>query len=388
MANIIDEQLLVRGYGYALRSLERNLAFLQWTLRLDDGIFSPQKSVTIPIPSRFSDAEDVVPSAAPAQGDPMQPGFATVTINKWKSKRFTWTDEEQNSVASGALGAQSQAAINALARTVVKDVLGTAYKAAYQAVGIPGQIPFTNDLQVVGDARKRLNRAGADIMDRYFLLDADADGNASILPAFTEFNSAGMDAIDTARTGNVQLRGGFRIGYNGYLEEAGRHVSNTAAPGAYIVNGANQAIGSTSLIVSTGAGIPSEGTLFTIAGDSQEYVIRGTSSTAVLFQISPPLRVVPANSAAITIRGTASATGAYYQSLAFGREAIAFASRPDNAVLTAGSQMIEVPNPNSGLVLNLEVSRQNKQTLFDYSIRYGYTVVRPELLVRVFGASE
>jgi hypothetical protein len=50
--------------------------------------------------------------------------------------------------------------------------------------------------------------------------------------------------------------------------------------------------------------------------------------------------------------------------------------------------MMEVPNPNSGLVLNLEVSRQNKQTLFDYSIRYGFTVCRPELLVRVLGATE
>jgi hypothetical protein len=388
MANIIDDQLLVRGYELALRSLERNLSFLQWVLRLDAGIYSPEKSVVIPIPSRFSDAEDVVPSSAPAQGDPMAPQFATVTINKWKRKGFTWTDEEQNSVANGVLGAQSQAAINSLARTVVKDVLGTAYKQAYQAVGVPGQIPFTNDLAVVGESRKKLNRQGADIMDRYMLLDSDADGNASILPAFTEFNSSGTDAIDTMRTGNVQVKGGFRFGYNGYLEEAAKHTNNTASPGAYIVNGANQAIGSTSLIVSTGSGIPNEGTLFTIAGDPQEYVIRGTSSTAVLFQISPPLRAVPTNGAVITIRGAASASGFVYQSLAFGREAIAFASRPDNAVLTQGAQMIEIPNPNSGLVLNLEVSRQNKQTLFDYSIRYGFTVCRPELLVRVFGATE
>lgn len=386
MTNIIDDQLLVRGYELSLRSLERNLAFLQWTLRLDQNIYSPEKSVTIPIPSRFADAEDVTPSAAPAQGDNMQPQFAVVTINRWKRKGFAWTDEEQNSIANGVLGAQSQAAINALARTVVKDVLGTAYKRAYQAVGVPGTIPFTNDLTVVGDARKRLNRAGADIMDRYMLLDSDADANASVLPAFTEFNSAGMDAVDTARTGNVQVKGGFRFGYNGYLEEACLHTNNTAAPGAYLINGANQAIGSTTLVVDTGSGAPNEGTLFTIAGDPQEYVC-GAGCTTTSWTISPALRVVPVDNAVITIRGASSATGSYYQSLAFGREAIAFASRPDNAVITPETNIIQVPNPNSGLVLALEVSRQNKQTLFDFSIRYGFTVVRPELLVRVFGAT-
>lgn len=387
MSNIIDDQLLVRGYELALRSLERNLAFLQWTLRMDMNIGSPEKSVVIPIPSRFEDAEDVVPSSAPAQGDAMRPNFATVTINRWKRKGFTWTDEEQNSVANGVLGGQNQAAINALARTVVKDVLGGSYRRAYQAVGVPGQIPFTNDLLVAGEARKKLNRQGADVMDRFMLLDSDADGAASILPAFTEAQSAGMDHVEAMREGTIGRKAGFWFGYNGYLEEACRHTNGTAAPGAYLVNGANQAVGSTSLIVDTGTGAPNEGTLFQIAGDSQEYVI-GAGATTTLWQISPPLRVSPADNAVITIRGAASASGSVYQSLAFGREAIAFASRPDNAVLTPDTMMMQIPNPNSGLVLALEVSRQNKQTLFDYSIRYGYTVARPELLVRVFGATE
>lgn len=387
MSNIIDDQLLVRGYELALRSLERNLAFLQWTLRMDMNIGMPEKSVVIPIPSRFADAEDVVPSSAPAQGDPMQPGFATVTINRWKRKGFTWTDEEQNSVANGVLGGQNQAAINALARTVVKDVLGGSYKKAFQAVGVPGQIPFTNDLTVAGEARKKLNRQGADTMERYMLLDSDADGAASILPAFTEAQSAGMDHVETMREGVVGRKAGFTFGYNGYLEEAAKHTNGTAAPGAYLVNGANQSVGATTLTVDTGSGAPNEGTLFTIAGDPQEYVC-GTGCTTTSWTIQPPLKVSPSNDAVITIRGAASASGSVYQSMAFGREAIAFASRPDNAVLTPDTMMMQIPNPNSGLVLALEVSRQNKQTLFDYSIRYGYTVARPELLVRVFGATE
>ena len=387
MSNIIDDQLLVRGYALALEALERNLAFLQWTLRTDMNIGAPEKSVVIPIPSRMSDAEDVVPSSAPAQGDPMQPGFATVTINKWKRKGFTWTDEEQNSVANGVLGGQNQAAINALARTVVKDVLGNTYKKAYQAVGVPGQIPFTNDLTVAGEARKKLNRQGADAMERYMLLDSDADGAASILPAFTEAQSAGMDHVLAMREGIIARKAGFNFGYNGYLEEACKHTNGTAAPGAYLVNGAGQAVGATTLTVDTGSGAPNEGTLFTIAGDSQEYVC-GAGCTTTSWTISPALKVSPSNDAVITIRGASSASGYVYQSLAFGREAIAFASRPDNAVLTPDTMMMQIPNPNSGLVLALEVSRQNKQTLFDYSIRYGYTVARPELLVRVFGATE
>jgi len=386
--NIIDQALLVRGYGLALRALERRLNFLQFVMRMDNDIMLPMKSVVIPIPSRFNDAEDVTPSSAPVTGEAMLPTSATITLDRWKHKAFAVSDDEQNSLANGVLGAANQAAINSLGRTVVKDVLGAAYRAAYQAVGTPGTVPFATSLDVAGLARRRLNRAGADLMDRFMLLDSDADGAAAILPALNEMQRRGPDAIDTMRTGEIMNTvAGFQFAYNGYLEEAARHGNGTAAPGLYVINGANQAIGNTTIVVQTGALAPTIGTLFTIAGDSQEYVIAGVSTTTN-WVIQPPLRVSPAASAVIVIRGAASATGFTFNSLAFGREAIAFASRPDNAVLTPDTMMMEIPDMNSGIVLNLEVSRQNKQTMFDYSIRYGFAIPRPELLVRVFGATE
>ena len=387
MPNIISDELFVRSYSMALTALETRLSFLNYLLRKDDDIMNPMNSVVIPIPSRFNDAEDVVPTSAPAQGEAMQPTSATITINRWKKKGFAVTDAEADSIANGILGSQNQAAINALARTVVKDVLGGAYKKAYQAVGVPGQIPFQTGMAVAGQARKKLNRAGADAMDRFMLLDSDADGEAAILPAFNEMQSAGADALYTMRSGEVGMKAGFLFAYNGYLEEAAKHTNGTAAPGAYIVNGAGQAIGGTSLVVSTGVGAPNEGTLFTIAGDPQEYVCNA-GCTTTLWQISPPLRVSPVNSAVVTVRGAASASGFTYQSLAFGREAIAFASRPDSAVITPNTMIMQVPDRNSGIVLALEVTRQNMQTMFQYSIRYGFAVCRPELLVRVFGATE
>ena len=387
MPNIISDDLLVRSYSMALTALESRLSFINYLLRKDDDINIAHNSVVIPIPSRFGDAEDVIPTSAPAQGETMQPTSATITINRWKKKGFAVSDAEADSIANGILGSQNQAAINALARTVVKDVLGGAYKKAYQAVGVPGQIPFQTGMAVAGQARKKLNRAGADSMDRFMLLDSDADGEAAILPAFNEMQSAGADALYTMRTGEVGVKAGFTFAYNGYLEQAAKHTNGTAAPGLYLVNGAGQAVGSTSLVVGTGAGAPNEGTLFTLAGDPQEYVCNA-GCTTTLWSISPALAVSPVNGAVVTVRGAASATGFTYQSLAFGREAIAFASRPDSAVITPGTMLMQVPDRNSGLVLALEVTRQNMQTMFQYSLRYGYSVCRPELLVRVFGATE
>jgi hypothetical protein len=44
-----------------------------------------------------------------------------------------------------------------------------------------------------------------------------------------------------------------------------------------------------------------------------------------------------------------------------------------------------VVDPISGIALRLEVSRQNKQTLFEFDILGGAAVIRPELACKIAG---
>lgn len=394
MTNVISPDLFVRTYAGALAYLRKQMPFLQFCLRMDDMIHvpaMPNAVITIPIPSRMGDAEDVVPGPAPYQGEPILPTNVDVRINQWVRKGFYLTDSEMNSIANGVMGGQQQAALDSVASTIVKRVLAASYKKAYSFAGTPGTVPFASNYSVAAQARKLMNRAGVPPEQRYIFLDADADANAIQLPQYTEFQKAGPDAIQTLMMGEIGMKAGFRWFSNMYLELAARHVNGTAAPGAYVVNGAGQAatpLADTGVLaVTTGTGAPNEGTLFTIAGDTQQYVCNAGCTTTT-WNISPGLQKSPAASAVITIIGPALATDGYLQSLAMHRDAIAFASRGDGSVLTEqmSKQIMEIPDPMSGIVLCMELTRQNKQTMIEFSVQFGHAVARRECLVRLPGA--
>ena len=394
MTNFIDDNLLVKSYSMGLQHLRKSMPFLQYVLRKDDEInqgVAPNAEVVIPIPSRMTDAEEVVPSANPYQGEDVTPGFARVRINQWDRKGFAVTDSEMNAVASGWLGPQQTACLDALAATITKKVLRASARAAFNTTGTAGTVPFATGFQAAANARRLLNRIGASQMNRFMLLDADADANAIQLPAFVEFQKAGPEALATLKFGELGMKVGFMWANNMYLEDAAFQVNGTVAPGAYLVNGvqaANPISNTGTLIVDTGVGAPTEGTAFTIAGDAQGYVCLA-GCTTTLWNISPALKKPTVDNAVITIIGAPLATGGVYQSLAFQQEAIAFASRSDVNMIPAAhaNQIIEIPDPMSGLVLQLEVTRQDKRTMIQYSCRYGWAIPRPELIVRILGGT-
>lgn len=46
---------------------------------------------------------------------------------------------------------------------------------------------------------------------------------------------------------------------------------------------------------------------------------------------------------------------------------------------------MSMQDPQTGIVLRLEVSRQHKQIVWEFDILYGARLVRPELAVRILG---
>ena len=96
---------------------------------------------------------------------------------------------------------------------------------------------------------------------------------------------------------------------------------------------------------------------------------------------SPPAARAWADNSAITFVVNHDIAG-----LALHKQAIAFASKPlDDVTIQGGSEIRQISDPMSGLTLCLEISRQYKQTVAEFSCLWGSTLVRPECAVRILG---
>ena len=74
--------------------------------------------------------------------------------------------------------------------------------------------------------------------------------------------------------------------------------------------------------------------------------------------------------------------------LAFHRDAFALAMRLLTAGtldLSLGNQIVSMTDETTGLLLRLEVSRQYKQTVWEFDVLWGTKLVRPELACRIAG---
>ena len=72
---------------------------------------------------------------------------------------------------------------------------------------------------------------------------------------------------------------------------------------------------------------------------------------------------------------------------AFQRDGVALAMRLASTGLVSGhsGQMMTITDPESGLSLRLEVSRQYKQTVWEFDILWGVSLIRPEYVVKLQG---
>ena len=125
--------------------------------------------------------------------------------------------------------------------------------------------------------------------------------------------------------------------------------------------------------------------MLSLAGHTQTYVVTvGVSldATGVAVSVSPSLQAGVADAAAVDVRAS------HIVNLAFHRDAFALAMRPltaGTADLSLGNQILSMTDAQTGLSLRLEVSRQYKQTVWEFDVLWGVKLVRPELAVRIAG---
>lgn len=337
-------------------------------------------TINVPIPSAIA-AQNVSPSNTPPATDDIAPTTVPIPLQHWVEAPFYLTDKDLGEIiVSDVVNGQISEAVKSLANRVATD-LYSEYKGVYGFEGTAGTTPFGSGVEVgsATAARKRLNKQLAPMDDRRLILDPDAEAAALGLRAFQD-TSWRADA-DGIRNGQI----GRKLGFDVFMDQlVPMHISTPLTAGAATVNGAH-AVGVTTVSIAkaTNASPLVEGDVISFAGDDQTYVVTADVTLAVgntNVGISPALQVAKDGGEAMTLRAS------HVVNLGFHRDAFALAIRPLEAPGNGLGNLIQsAVDPQTGLALRLEISREHKRTRYSFDILYGVKLVRAQLATRLAG---
>jgi hypothetical protein len=288
-------------------------------------------------------------------------------------------------------------AMSVLAANVEADALSMALDVYNNVNNIGAAITF-NKLMT---ARKALNDNLAPMdSDRTVLLNTQ--DNVDLIDALKGLFQDSNAIKEQYREGAMGRTGGFNFFENTLL--ASQTTGTAAASTTYTVNGAVTTNGSTTVTVATGSTTFKKGDIFTVAGCNrvhpeskadtgalQQFVVTAdyaggagsVSFSPAIYTSGGRQNVVAAgmaNSSAITKIGSAS--GVYKPSLAFHKDAFAFATA--DLVMPAG---VDFASRQVQDGLSMRIVRQydinNDKFPCRLDILYGYKTIRAELAARI-----
>lgn len=374
LSNILDK-ILARG----LMTL-REAAVMPRLVNIDYSSEAAQQGNTIDVPKPVAQAvSDVAASANPKAAADKQPGLVQIALDQWKTTDFYLTDKEMAEINRNRhfVPMQTAEAARALANTA--DLyIHSFYTGVYGFIGTAGVVPFSTVATATG-ARRVLNAQLAPMSERRVVVDPTAEDQALQLSAFSDLEKTGDQAV------KIEGTIGRKFGLDFYMSQnVVTHTAGTIAGGEVTV-GSTTAAGASAVEMAGGStlGTVVVGDIFTIAGNSQSYTVKGAetiTSAGVDVSISPGLAAVASSGSAISIKAT------HVVNLAFNRNAFALATRP-LAAAVEGMPVVEstIVDNVTGLVLRIELVRQNKQTAFQFDMLYGAQLVRPEFAARIAG---
>lgn len=391
LANILPK-ILARG----LLAL-REQAIMPRLVNSDFSMEAAEKGDTIdvPLPSAVK-VVDVVPGPVPPTPADTVTRKVQIPLDQWKqSEGFHLTDKEMTEINRNEhfIPMQVSEAIRGLASEVNRSIHNR-YKGIFGFVGIPGTVPFDSDVKDATNARKVLNRQRCPRSNRRGVLDFDAEAAALSLKEFSDAEK--VSSSDVKLEGEIGRKYGIDWASD---DEVVTHTAGTQT-GAPAVTGA-EAIGETTIDFTTAGGEALdllEGDIITFSGPTghdQTYAVTadvtiGASTTGVV-PIAGPGKVGVSNvGLAVALVGgeTITIKTTHVVNLAFHRDAFAYATRPlaqETQDLALGNQIMTMQDPMTGIVLRLEISRQHKQTVWEFDQLWGTQLVRPELAVRIAG---
>ena len=343
--------------------------------------------VDIPISHAVS-VEDVVPSHISPQPPDSSVSSVSVRLDNWKKASFFLTDKEVSQIDSTAqfVPLQMQEAINALAAAVNQSVLDL-HTQITNKIGFGGATPFQPEpdegaleyhgVRPATGARRVLNENKAPKSGRFGVINYDAEANALALPQFSDLSRTGSS--DVILEG--QLGRKFGIDWfasdNMPIQDFGTETVRLAhtAPA-----------GDGDFRIPAALTQFEVGRFFTIVGSDRihrvdEFIPNVAANTHRIF-VTPTIENPNSSSTHVTF------VPKVVSNLVMQRDAVALVMRPlAHTALETGShgQMMSITDPETGLSLRLEVSRQYKQTVWEFDILWGVKMVRPEWAVKILG---
>jgi P22 coat protein - gene protein 5 len=292
------------------------------------------------------------------------------------------------------------AACIAVVNEIDRQGLDMARRTVGNTVGTPGTFPTTQALalDLLTSGAQVLSEMGAPQTDRLMVLNPRM--NAKVLQGLTGmFNPADTNSKGY-KTGMLQSALGFDVTMD---QNVTRHVNGTQAAGTATVAGAGQT-GSVLTVAALGGTI-TQGTVFTIAGVNavnpqsrqdtgalQQFVatanvLSGATTIPVYPAITPTgafqtVTASPANSAAITIVGAASAS--YDANVLFHRDAFTLAMVPmAEPTAGTGAKVSQMSDDGFSVKVTEAYDAVNDNSIMRLDVLFGWAAPYPELACKV-----
>jgi len=360
------------------------------------------RTIDVPLPSAIT-GQDVSPGATSQSpfADGSAPTTVPITMTNWKAAPFYMTDQDLLEAMNGVVPMQASAAIRWLINQIDVSIINAIFKGTYNFMGSPTYVGFdptqqygSTTVQKTKDAtdlRLLLNKGLSPFDGRMAVVTPDVEANALQLRAFQDQSWSG--SMDALIDGSLNRK----LGFQWFMDQNIPAFTAGTLTGTISVSG-TAAIGATTVTVATDAAeavVLNPGDLIKFSTENPPYVVTSAinigASTTGSFTLAPPLRVA-ATGGTVTLAtkdslgGTVSFSNAavYYNSMAFHRDAIAFASRPFEPVPPGlGVLVDQAVDSISGVALRLEVKREHYRTRFSYDALWGVGLIRPELCARL-----
>ena len=387
----------------ALEILENNLVLTRNVNRqYDDSYAVEGAKIGTTLRIRLPDRALVTDGAAlQVQDDNEQ--FTTLTVASQKHIGVNFTTAEMTMQLDDFAERVLKPRISQLAASIDADVANS-FLNMYQSVGTPGTTPSSTAVLLA--AQQKLNEAAAVMSPRYVTVNPAA--NAALIE--------GMKGLfNPVSTISSQFKNGmFGEGILGFEElnmsQSIKQFTTGSRAGAHTVTTTVSAQGASSIaITGTGTETIKKGDVFTIAnvfavnpqtrestGSLQQFVCTEDETAAggayaevkispAIYTSSNALATVdsfPQSGAAVTFLGGASTQ--YPQNLVYHKDAIAFATA--DLLLPQGVDMASRQVHNG---VSMRVVRQydinNDRMPCRIDVLYGYSVIRPQMGVRLWG---
>ena len=380
----IAPKILARGMKHFCHQ-----AVMPRLVRADFSAEAAQKGDTIDIPiAQEITVEDVTPSHAPPEFADINAKTVSIELNNWKRAAFYLTDKEltQIDADNNFVPLHMREAVSALASAVNQSLLNL-YTEIPNVMGAPNGKLFTIEdnqkarsyygIKPVIEARKILNSKGAPKEGRAGVLCYENEADMLALPNFSESHRAG-DA-------NIAIRGevGQRYGINWFSSDdvvrSDRSKDIVDFGGVVTADNSELNLAELSQAVVPGDVLALNDEVIGVVKSTGKHNPTAKTQTVTL---SEPLEKGVAANANPYIAGPS------YNNLVFHADAFALAMRPmtsSAAYNGLGNRIMSVVDPETGLSMRLEISRQYKQTVWEFDILWGVKMVRPEWAVRVLG---